>query len=157
MTMITTEYETIYILKPDLPEDAIRAVAEKVGGIISGHEGNVLSEDDWGKRKLAYPIDRNSRGHYVRFHYIGPSDLVAELERQLRYDDKLLRFLSVRLKVDIDAEKAVAEADACTAAREAEEAARAAAAEAAENPEQAENSEKAPAGGNAPAGGGEKR
>ncbi len=122
--MITTEYETIYILKPDLPEDAIRAVAEKVGGIISGHEGNVLSEDDWGKRKLAYPIDRNSRGHYVRFHYIGPSTLVAELERQLRYDDKLLRFLSVRLAVDIDTEKALSEAAAQADARAAEEAAR---------------------------------
>jgi len=124
--MITTEYETIYILKPDLPEDAIRAVAEKVGGIITSYEGNVLSEDDWGKRKLAYPIDRNSRGHYVRFHYIGPSTLVAELERQLRYDDKLLRFLSVRLEADVDSEKALAEAAARAAKKAAEEAARAA-------------------------------
>ncbi len=130
--MIQTEYETIYILKPDLTEDAIAGVSEKVEGIVKQFEGVVLERDDWGKRKLAYPISRNSRGHYVRFHYVGPGDLVAELERQLRYDDSLLRFLTVKLGFDVDVEALSAAARTRAEARAAAEAAaEAAAAEAA--------------------------
>ena len=125
--MILTEYETIYILKPDLTEDAVRGVSEKVSGIVTQFEGTLLDEDDWGKRKLAYPISRNSRGHYVRFHYVGPTDLIAELERQLRYDDNLLRFLTVKMNYDVDV--ATLSAEAATRA-EAKAAAAAAAAEA---------------------------
>jgi len=131
--MILTEYETIYILKPDLTEDAVKGVSEKVNGIVTQYKGTLLDEDDWGKKKLAYPIARNSRGHYVRFHYAGPADLVAELERQLRYDDNLLRFLTVKMDYDVNIESlsaeaqtradardaAIAEAEAATAAAEA--------------------------------------
>jgi len=108
--MILTEYETIYILKPDLTEDAIKGVSEKVTGIVNQFEGTLLDEDDWGKRKLAYPISRNSRGHYVRFHYVGPTALIAELERQLRYDESLIRFLTVKMNYDVDVATLSAEA-----------------------------------------------
>ncbi len=126
--MIQTEYETIYILKPDLTEDAIAGVSEKVEGIVKQFEGVVLERDDWGKRKLAYPISRNSRGHYVRVHYVGPGGLVAELERQLRYDDSLLRFLTVKLGFDVDVEALSAAARTRAEARAAAEAAAEAAA-----------------------------
>jgi len=132
--MILTEYETIYILKPDLTEDAVTGVSEKVTGIVNQFEGTLLDEDDWGKRKLAYPISRNSRGHYVRFHYVGPTDLIAELERQLRYDDNLLRFLTVKMNYDVDvatlSAEAASRAEVKAAAAAAEVAAAAAAAEA---------------------------
>ena len=126
--MIYTEYETIYIVRPELPEDALKAISDKVSGIIETGSGIVLTLDDWGKRKLAYPIRKNSKGHYVYFNYVAPSDLVAELERQLRIDDQLLRFLTVKLGVDVDVETRKVEAAEENKKREEARAAAAAAA-----------------------------
>ena len=168
--MIYTEYETIYVVKPELPDDALSALNEKVAGIIEKNDGTMLIVDDWGKRKLAYPIQKNSKGHYVYINFAGPSSLIAELERNLRIEDNLLRFLTVKLGVDIDleAKKAAAveesarraEAAAARAEAEAEAAARAAEAEAiraekaAKAAERAEKAEAAEATA-APAEGGE--
>ena len=130
--MIYSEYETIYIVRPEMPEDAHKALSDKVAGIIEKGSGIVLTLDDWGKRKLAYPIRKNNKGHYVYFNYVGPSDLIAELERQLRIDDQLLRFLTVKLGVDVDVATRQSEAAEENAKRaEARAAAAAAAAEAA--------------------------
>ncbi|MCB9744824.1 MAG: 30S ribosomal protein S6 [Alphaproteobacteria bacterium] len=106
-----TEYETIYIVKPELTEDVVQAIHEKIDGIIDRFEGHVLLRDDWGKRKLAYPIQKNSKGHYTHLTYLGPNDLVAELERVLRLDANLIRFLTVRLADDVDVEVRLAEAE----------------------------------------------
>ncbi|MCK6522659.1 30S ribosomal protein S6 [Myxococcota bacterium] len=102
--MIYTEYETIYILKPEVPEDIVRTLNEKIDGIIGRYEGHILIRDDWGKRKLAYPIQKNSKGHYLYVNYLGPSDLVLEVERNLRIEENLLRFLTVKLSEDVDVE-----------------------------------------------------
>jgi len=102
--MIYTEYETIYILKPEVPEDIVRTLNEKVDGIIGRYEGHILIRDDWGKRKFAYPIQKNSKGHYLYVNYLGPSDLVLEVERNLRIEENLLRFLTVKLSEDVDVE-----------------------------------------------------
>lgn len=102
--MIYTEYETIYILKPEVPEDIVRTLNEKVDGIIGRYDGHILIRDDWGKRKLAYPIQKNSKGHYLYVNYLGPSDLVLEVERNLRIEENLLRFLTVKLSEDVDVE-----------------------------------------------------
>ncbi len=135
---IQHEYETTYLIKPELPDDAVKAVLDKVTGIIEAHSGSILLTDDWGKRKLAYPIQKHTRGHYFYVNYVSPPNLVAELERNLRIDDNLLRFLTVKIgdDVDVEARKVVAAEVAKQkaeerAAREAEEAERAAAAEAA--------------------------
>ena len=102
--MIYTEYETIYNLKHEVPEDIVRTLNEKVDGIIGRYEGHILIRDDWGKRKLAYPIQKNSKGHYLYVNYLGPSDLVLEVERNLRFEENLLRFLTVKLSEDVDVE-----------------------------------------------------
>ena len=117
--MIYTEYETIYVVKPELPEDALSALNEKIQGIISKNEGETLTFDDWGKRKLAYPIQKNSKGHYIYLNYVGPSSLVAELERHLRIEDNLLRFLTVKLGFDVDVEARRAQAYELNAQRAA--------------------------------------
>ncbi len=131
---IQHEYETTYLIKPELPDDAVKAVLEKVTGIIENHEGSILLTDDWGKRKLAYPIQKHTRGHYFNVNYVSPPNLIAELERNLRIDDNLLRFLTVKIGDDVDVEArkvAAAEVAALRAeerkAKEAEDAARAAA------------------------------
>lgn len=131
--LIQHEYETIYVVKPEVPEDGLKVISEKIENIIGDNEGTLLFFDDWGKRKLAYPIQKNSKGHYVYVRFAGPGTLVPELERRLRIEDKLLRFLTVRLKEDIDLSEAQAEAAEIieqkaieAAKRAAEEAARAA-------------------------------
>ena len=109
--MIYSEYETIYVAKPELPEDAIRAIADKYSDIIKKNDGEMLLVDDWGKRKLAYPIQKNSKGHYVYLQFMGSGEIIAELERYMRIDDSLLRFLTIKVKADIDIEATRAEAD----------------------------------------------
>jgi small subunit ribosomal protein S6 len=143
MLNLSHEYETIYILKPELPIDTVDKTADKVNGIIGKFDGEVLLQDDWGKRKLAYPIKKNARGHYVYFNYVGTSNLVGELERQLRIDDNLLRFLTVRVGEDVNVETRRAEVAILVkqreeeAARRAEEEAKAAAEEAARQEQEA--------------------
>ncbi|MED5373462.1 MAG: 30S ribosomal protein S6 [Myxococcota bacterium] len=131
--LVQHEYETIYVVKPEVAEDALKGISEKIESIIGDNEGTLLFFDDWGKRKLAYPIQKNSKGHYVYVRFAGPGTLVPELERRLRIEDKLLRFLTVRINEDIDLAEAQAEATVImeqkaveAAKRAAEEAARAA-------------------------------
>lgn len=98
-------YETTLILRPDVTEDAPKALIEKLKGIIQAHGGETLAVEEWGKRKLAYVIKRESRGVYVYLLYTGNNSLVAELERNLRITESVLRFLTVGLGKDFDPAK----------------------------------------------------
>lgn len=102
------EYETIYVLRPDLPADVSKDIQDKIDTIIQKHEGVLLVRSDWGKRKLAYPIDKLSQAQYFYFQYLAMGPLVDELERNLKYDDRVLRFLTVKLNdvVDVQARTA---------------------------------------------------
>lgn len=91
------KYETIYIVQPDLGEDDIKALSEKVLEVIAGMKGNCLRLEDWGTRRLAYPIKKQARGRYFYLNSEGDSALIAELERRLRLDDKVIRYQSVKL------------------------------------------------------------
>lgn len=94
------KYETIYIVHPDLGEEEIKALSEKVQGVITGMKGNCLRLEDWGTRRLAYPIKKQARGRYFYLNSEGDSALIAELERRLRLDDKVIRYQSVKLDKD---------------------------------------------------------
>ena len=96
------EYETIYILRPDVDTDAQEKVVERAKDVISRLDGTLTKLDNWGKRKLAYPIRKSNRGVFVYLKYVGFSDLVAELERNLRLIDEVVRFQTVLLQEDID-------------------------------------------------------
>jgi small subunit ribosomal protein S6 len=91
------KYETIYILQPDLSEDEIKVVADKVQDVIASYKGGFQRLEDWGIRKLAYPINKCARGRYLYLRYDGGRELVAELERRLRLDEKVLRYQSVNI------------------------------------------------------------
>ncbi len=91
------KYETIYILQPDLSEDDIKVVADKVQDVIASYKGDFQRLEDWGIRKLAYPIKKCARGRYLYLRYDGGRELIAELERRLRLDEKVLRFQSVNI------------------------------------------------------------
>lgn len=100
--MILNEYETIYVARPDLTDDVMNKITSRYEAVINDNKGTILVAEDWGKRKLAYTIAKHVRGHYIYLNYVGPSSIVAEVERTLRNEDQLLRFLTVNLGVDID-------------------------------------------------------
>lgn len=101
--MSLTEYETTMIIRPDVGGDAVESVLDRVRDVVRGMGGKVVGIDHWGKKKLAYEIQKQSRGIYVHAHYLGPRQLVAELERNLRISDHVIRFLSVQLAESVDA------------------------------------------------------
>lgn len=91
------KYETIFILQPELSEDDIKSVTTKAHDVISSYKGECFRMDDWGIRKLAYPIKKSARGRYYYLRFDGESTLIAELERRLRLDDKVLRYQSINI------------------------------------------------------------
>lgn len=91
------KYETIFILQPELSEDDIKSVTTKAQDVISTYKGECFRMDDWGIRKLAYPIKKSARGRYYYLRFDGESALIAELERRLRLDDKVLRYQSINI------------------------------------------------------------
>ena len=91
-------YETIFIVKPDLGEEETKGLTAKVQEIIASMKGDFKRLEDWGARKLAYPIEKFARGRYYYLRFDGDAPLIAELERRLRLDDKVLRYQSVKLK-----------------------------------------------------------
>jgi small subunit ribosomal protein S6 len=91
------KYETIFILDPDLEEEQAQSTIEKVKGIITQTNGEILKVEDWGKRKLAYEVKKKPKGHYILIHFLGSPALLSELERNFRVMDSVIKFQSVRL------------------------------------------------------------
>lgn len=98
------EYETIYILRPTVNAEEAARVADRVSEAIRGLQGKITQVDNWGSRKLAYKIAKFSRGVYVYVKYVAFSETVAEVERNLRILEPVLRFQTVVLneRVDMD-------------------------------------------------------
>jgi len=103
--MITHEYETTVIYHPETPEEEIARVSERLDGVIASFAGTKLFQDSWGVRKLAYPIRKQVRGHYVHIGFVATAASVAELERVLRIEAAAMRFLTVHLNENVDAEE----------------------------------------------------
>jgi small subunit ribosomal protein S6 len=102
LTRWAREYETIYILRSDVDNGGAEKVVERAKDVITRLGGTLTKLDNWGKRKLAYPIQKSNRGIFVYLKYVGYGDLVAELERNLRLLDEVVRFQTVLLTEDID-------------------------------------------------------
>jgi small subunit ribosomal protein S6 len=96
------EYETIYILRSDVDNAGAEKVVGRAKDVIARLDGTLTKLDNWGKRKLAYPIQKSNRGIFVYLKYVGYGDLVAELERNLRLLDEVVRFQTVLLEENID-------------------------------------------------------
>ncbi len=97
------EYETIYILRPNVDSAEAEKVATRVREVVARLEATLTKVDTWGKRRLAYPIQKHTRGIYVYLRYVGYGDIVAELERNLRLLDAVMRFQTIVLADKIDA------------------------------------------------------
>ncbi|MFL5353021.1 30S ribosomal protein S6 [Archangium sp.] len=98
------EYETIFLVKPDLTDDNVDKLKERVRGIVSREGGKVIRFTVWGKKKTLYPIAKQPRAIYVHANFLGDTKLVAEIERNLRNYDEVTRYLSVKLADEVDPE-----------------------------------------------------
>lgn len=99
------EYETVFILRSDILDDDHKKVLERMNGIIERLEGHILIQEDWGKRKLAYKIEKNSHGLYHYLRYLGYNDMVSEIERNLRILEPVLKYMTIKLDDDVDVDK----------------------------------------------------
>lgn len=109
-------YETIVIIDPDIPEDDRTSLLTRAKEIIPQQEGVFLQEDPWGVKKLAYDIKKKPRGYYTLLDYCGSGKAVDELERFFRIDDRVMKYMTVQLDADADAEKIKADLEAAKAA-----------------------------------------
>ena len=120
-------YETTFITRSELSDDALKTLQDRLSQVVSNYGGEMVLTEDWGKRKLAYSIQKESRGHYTYFVYTGKGDIVHEIERNLRLHDHVLRFLTVNLEKEFDAaafQKKRADIQAAAKRREEEREAR---------------------------------
>ena len=88
------EYEIVFVLVPNADNTEAERINAKVNEVVTSFGGKLLKLDNWGRRKLAYPIKRNTRGIFVYAKYIGKPGVVSEIERNLRIADSVLRFQS---------------------------------------------------------------
>jgi small subunit ribosomal protein S6 len=119
-------YETIFIADPDLAEEDQAALLDRIKDTVSQNSGRMIEFDEWGQRKLAYEIKKKIRGFYVRMDYCGMGGLVSELERIMRLDDRVMKYLTVLLERDADpdtiiSQKAAAKEEASSEALKANE------------------------------------
>jgi len=114
------QYETTFILRPNLGEDQFTEIIERTCGIITDDGGVIIDVDRWGIKRLAYEIKKESMGYYVCLNYAAPGTTIEEVERIFRLDDRLLRFLTIKLADEIDTAGIEKEKEAF-AARETDE------------------------------------
>jgi len=93
-------YEVIFIVLSNLPDTEIDETVERYQNMVTELKGSVIKVDRWGRRKLAYAIKKQNMGYYVLFDFAGGANVVDELERNFKIDDKVLKFLSVK-KADV--------------------------------------------------------
>jgi len=103
------KYETLFIIHPDRVEER-QEVLEKLTRLIEEHDGGVLKVDEWGMRKLAYPIEKKKQGYYILMEFYGNAELPPKMENLFRVDERVIRFIVVKLEDRYQPEEAVAEA-----------------------------------------------
>ena len=97
MEKVVNSYETLFIVNPTLSEDDIKATVDKFTALIA-ENGTVGEIDEWGKRRLAYPIDDITEGYYVLVNFTSESSFPAELERRYNIDENIMRGIVIRLE-----------------------------------------------------------
>ncbi len=90
-------YETVFILTPVLSEAQMKEAVDKFKGVITAKGGAVINDENWGLRKLAYPIQKKSTGFFTMLEFTGPGDVIKTLEIEYKRDERIIRFLTTRL------------------------------------------------------------
>jgi small subunit ribosomal protein S6 len=108
---LVREYETVYLLKPETPDDQVEEIKERLRGVVGREGGKVIRFTNQGKRRTAFPVAKDQKALYVHCLYLGLPGLVAEFERNLRMIDVVTKFQSVKLSDLIDIDSRQVEAD----------------------------------------------
>ena len=90
-------YETTFIVNATLDDAQIDAVIEKVKEVIVKNGGDVRSLEKWGRKRLAYTVDKKNNGFYAFFEFKGPGDLIAKMDRHYQLDEQIIRYLTIQL------------------------------------------------------------
>jgi small subunit ribosomal protein S6 len=98
--MLAKHYETVFIMTPVLSEDQMKEAVGKFKATLTENGAKIVHEENWGLRKLAYPIQKKSTGFYHLFQFEGSPELIADLELVFKRDERILRFLTVALDKD---------------------------------------------------------
>jgi len=98
----TKEYETIYILRSEVDSETAERIQTRVNEAIEREHGRLVKVESWGRRKLAYPLGKIRRGVYVYVKYVGGGGLVAEVERNLKLQDMVIKHMTVLTNEDVD-------------------------------------------------------
>jgi len=99
------KYETVCIVRPDLAEDAVKGIIAKATASLESAGGTVARVDEWGRRKLAYPIQKKNEGYYFVLDYTSSPEGSKEVERLLRLNEDVLRYQTIRIIATKQAEK----------------------------------------------------
>lgn len=91
-------YEMIIIVHPNVAEEELSLVIDKISAVIKQHQGEVIKVDQWGKRKCAHKIDKCQKGYYFVLYFTANPALLTEIEKTLRYDEKILRYQTVKIE-----------------------------------------------------------
>jgi small subunit ribosomal protein S6 len=117
---LVREYETIYLMKAETPDDQVDEIKERLRGIVSREGGKVIRFTNQGKRKTAFPVAKNAKALYMHCLYVGSAGLVREFERNLKMIDIVTKFQSVKLADGVDFEARQIEPDVAIAPVEEE-------------------------------------
>ena len=92
------KYEVLYVIDPAMEDEPRKELIERFSGLITGNGGTVDKIDEWGKRRLAYPINFKNEGYYVLLHMTAAPEFPRELERNLQISDQIMRYLVTRIE-----------------------------------------------------------
>lgn len=109
MSTATRNYETVFITNPNAAESRVSEIHNRNKSIIETAKGKILNLDDWGKRKMTYPINKEAKGHYFCLTFSADTTAVAELERNMRLNEDVFRFLTVKIDEKVDPMQAIAQ------------------------------------------------
>ena len=98
-------YETTFITRSEMTDENLKTLRERLVTLIGTFDGELVEQEDWGKRRLAYPIEKESRGHYTYMVYTGKPGVVSEVERTLRIQDHVMRYLTVQIDPEFEREE----------------------------------------------------
>lgn len=99
------EYETIFVVKPNATEKEIEELKARLIKIVSNCKGTILIDRSWGKKGLAFPMEKQKEGFYVQLDYAAETGAVSEIEKILRFDERVLRHMTIVLQQDVDVTK----------------------------------------------------
>jgi len=97
-------YETLYLIDPNLADEDYEAVVSKFNNVVKKNEGILIKVDEWGKKSLAYNIKKFDKGYYVLLKYCGKPGITAEIRRDLKLDERVLKYQTIKLSDNADPE-----------------------------------------------------